>query len=252
MHIAICDDNGADRKQLERLLKRESDKRADTTGVLYVDSYGNTQALLKNPLLYDIFYIDMCHTPGVSVFDIIEKLGQAGSLAPIVLCCSEKNYREQDFSAKAYSEKIFFLDKPIKQEELSSTIDKTLELKQYAPTLIELRDEDGTIYVKEEEILYAIAKGKAILVTMKDGSTKSVRTELHNLYSQWSANHDSFLPPMANYILNCRYITKMTLTGAQMIDGKKFMLSRISQDYAHEIMAHLRAKTESENLFGRI
>ena len=28
MHIAICDDNVADRKQLERLLKRESDKRA--------------------------------------------------------------------------------------------------------------------------------------------------------------------------------------------------------------------------------
>lgn len=26
MHIAVCDDNVADRKQLERLLKRESDK----------------------------------------------------------------------------------------------------------------------------------------------------------------------------------------------------------------------------------
>ena len=27
MHIAICDDNIADRKHLERLLSRESDKR---------------------------------------------------------------------------------------------------------------------------------------------------------------------------------------------------------------------------------
>ena len=31
MHIAICDDNVADRKQLERLLKRESEKRKSTT-----------------------------------------------------------------------------------------------------------------------------------------------------------------------------------------------------------------------------
>lgn len=249
MHIAICDDNGADRKQMERLLKKESDKRASTTGVLYVDSYGNTQALLKNPLLYDIFYIDVCHTPGVSVSDIIDQLKEAGSQAPIVLCCSDTNYREMEFSDK---ERIMFLDKAIKVEELSETIDKTMELKEYAPTLIELRDEDGTIYVKEEDILYAIAKGRAIAVTLKDGSVKNVRTELHNLYSQWSANHDAFLPPMANYILNCRYISKMTFTGAQMTDGKKFMLNRISQDYAHEIMAHLRAKTECQNLFGRI
>ena len=28
MHVAICDDNVADRRQLERLLKRESDKRS--------------------------------------------------------------------------------------------------------------------------------------------------------------------------------------------------------------------------------
>ncbi len=38
MHLAICDDHMADRKQMERLLGRESDRRMNTTGVLYVDS----------------------------------------------------------------------------------------------------------------------------------------------------------------------------------------------------------------------
>lgn len=33
MHIAVCDDNVADRKQLERLLGRESDSRKADTGV---------------------------------------------------------------------------------------------------------------------------------------------------------------------------------------------------------------------------
>ena len=41
MHIAICDDNIADRKHLERLLSRESDKRMGTPNLLYVDSYGD-------------------------------------------------------------------------------------------------------------------------------------------------------------------------------------------------------------------
>ena len=58
MHVAVCDDNVADRKQTERLLGRESDRRAKLTKGLYIDSYGNESALLRNPMQYDIFYID--------------------------------------------------------------------------------------------------------------------------------------------------------------------------------------------------
>ena len=36
MHIAICDDNIADRKHLERLLSRESDKRMGTPNLLWI------------------------------------------------------------------------------------------------------------------------------------------------------------------------------------------------------------------------
>ena len=46
-YIAVCDDNMADRKQMERLLGRESDIRLNDTGVLYIDSYGSEDALLK-------------------------------------------------------------------------------------------------------------------------------------------------------------------------------------------------------------
>ena len=68
MHIAVCDDNVADRKQLERLLKRESDKRAASTGIIYTDSFGNSTSLLSNPMQYDAFYIDMCLTEGITFF----------------------------------------------------------------------------------------------------------------------------------------------------------------------------------------
>lgn len=49
MHIAICDDNVADRKQLERLLKRESDKQYGIREPFYIDSYGNAEALMRSP-----------------------------------------------------------------------------------------------------------------------------------------------------------------------------------------------------------
>ena len=50
MHLAICDDHMADRKQMERLLGRESDRRLNTTGVLYVDSFGSKESILTTPM----------------------------------------------------------------------------------------------------------------------------------------------------------------------------------------------------------
>ena len=47
MHLAVCDDHLVDRKQMERLLGRESDRRIHTTGVLYIDSFGSQESQKK-------------------------------------------------------------------------------------------------------------------------------------------------------------------------------------------------------------
>ena len=234
MHVAICDDNGADRKQMERLLKRESDKRASSTGVLYVDSYGNVDALLANAQMYDVFYVDVCMTPGVTAQGIVSALAKTGSKAPIVLCCSKINYREQTFP-----ENVFFLDKAIKVAELSESIDRAIEIKSEAPAVIELRDETGTIYVTDDEILYGTAKGHAVLATLTGGRTKLLRTDLYNLYSQWAANHSCFLPPSGHVLLNCKHIAKLGPLAATMSDGKRFLLSHHQRLYAEAILQGL-------------
>ena len=87
MHIAVCDDNVADRKQLERLLKRESDKRAASTGIIYTDSFGNSTALLSNPMQYDAFYIDMCLTEGTTGTDVVNALTAQGTLTGLIVLC---------------------------------------------------------------------------------------------------------------------------------------------------------------------
>ena len=62
MHIAVMDDNIADRKQLERLLDRESDRRIQTTGNLYIDSFGALESLFIAPKQYDFFMVDIIIT----------------------------------------------------------------------------------------------------------------------------------------------------------------------------------------------
>ena len=91
MHIAICDDNVADRKHLERLLSRESDKRAGTPNILYVDSYGEKMHFLANPLKYNLIFMDMSSEPGIVEF-IIEHLNAMGYHAPLVLYSDKIDY----------------------------------------------------------------------------------------------------------------------------------------------------------------
>lgn len=226
MHVAVCDDNVADRKQMERLLGRESDRRAKITEGLYIDSYGNEKALLANPMQYDIFYIDMCRTEGLDGAMIATKLRALGVRAPIYMCCSHIDYRQKELP-----ENIFFLDKPIKPDMLISSLDYAYELKKNAVPLIELREENETLYVTETDILYGITEKKHVKVYLTDGRIAKVASSVENLYDQW-AHFETFLMPSFKFLLNGRYIKEVGLFRLTMTNGQKFPIHGIWKEYA--------------------
>ena len=158
MHISVCDDNIADRKQMERLLERASDRRIHTTGVFYIDSYGNVDAVMRSPMLYDAFFIDMTSGP-VNGFQLARRLIDAGVTAPIVLCISTINYRAiidaaiaevpEDAAEKSNHDilrwklksQIQYLNKPIRVAELDEMLDYAIDQKAKTIPTIELRGE---------------------------------------------------------------------------------------------------------------
>lgn len=237
MHIAICDDNVADRHQMERLLKRESDKRGATTGILYVDSYGNGDALLSNPMRYDAYYLDVCKTEGITGIDIAAQLFQAGIQAPVVLCCSDVNYREHALPENMQN--VLFLNKPIKTDELSHTLDIALEIKSKAVPQIELREDTETYYVTEPDILYAVEDGLYIVVTLTDGRQIRVMSDIANFFDQLE-NFPTFLAPSAKSIINGRHIRTLERRKAVMTDGTVFKIHRSCLSYAKEIYEEYR------------
>ena len=234
MHIAICDDNVADRKQLERLLKREADTRTLKSEGFYVDSYGHLKALLRSPMLYDAFFIDMCHgeTTGMDVVDALIKVGVN---APIILCSSLISYRDYSFP-----EHILFLDKPIKKEELSETIDHAIKVKEAAVPHIELREESGEYhYVTEPDILYAVSEGRYLKITLTNQKVLAVLSTLENLYSQL-AGYPMFFPLNRKTLVNGRYLQTIHLLNATMTDGTTFRIALGSLDYARYAMEEFR------------
>lgn len=226
MHVAVCDDNVADRKQMERLLGRESDRRAKLTEGLYIDSYGNERALLANPMQYDIFYIDMCHTEGIDGAQVACKLRDAGVRVPIYMCCSDMDYRNSRLP-----EDVFFLDKPMKAEQLITSLDHAYEIKQNAAPLIELREEKQTLYVTEPDIMYGIAEERHVTIYLADGRIAKVASSAENLFDQWE-HYETFLMPSQKIILSGRFIEKVGMMHVIMKDGRKFPVHGSYKAYA--------------------
>ena len=229
MHVAICKDDVADRKQLERLMGRESLRRTEEKGALYVDSFGNVDRLLSNPLVYDVFFIDICHTTGVSSLEVVHSLIKKGVTATFVLICSNIDYRKQDFP-----EKVIFMNYPVKPEELMAALDEAQErLKDVIPP-IELREDCADIsYVDEDEIIYAREKMDFTYVTLTRNREMRLRLSATTLFAEIEKRHPCFILPNRKYILNCHHIQSFGLFGkAVMVDGAHFHIPKRIIDYA--------------------
>lgn len=222
MHIAICNDNVADRKQLERLLSRESDKRTPETGNLYVDSFGHPDSMLKNPMQFDAFFIDMENTPDISDLNILSRLVKAGCSSPVVLFYStvEEKTKKEAACHDLYAN-VFTLKKPVMVHDLSDLLDNLLLYKSNQETPIELRSKEGTRYVYEHDIVSVEIKGSNIDVTLKSGETISHTASLNGLLAQLES-YPVFFFLNSKMILNARHILDVHGGHIVMCDGRSF------------------------------
>lgn len=235
MHIAICDDNIADRKQLERLLGRESDRRKTDTGVFFCDSYGNTEQLRHNPMPYELFFLDMvANSPNGLEFAL--ELGSLGVTAPIVLCVSKLPYREMASRLSSLPENILFLEKPIKTAELASILDHAIQLNANRVSTIELRNDKETRYVFAEDILYVTGSSSSIHAHLADHADFPIlTTSVENFFSTISMYPDFVLLNEHN-IINLSHVEnfhafRICFDDGTSISSSPFIYSLLKKTY---------------------
>lgn len=234
MHIAICDDNIADRKQLERLLGRESDKHKASSGVFFCDSFGNTEQLRHNPMPYELFFLDLVFQ-SPNAFEFALELQELGVTAPMVLCCSKIPYREIASQHCALPSNLLFLDKPVKTNELSNLLDHAILLNSRRVSTIELRNDKGTRYVYEDDILYVTGSSTSIQVHLADRTDFPVKTSLENFYSS-VAMYPHLKMVTEHMILNLSHITgqnpfRISFSDGSMLPSSPLLYTRLKKDW---------------------
>ena len=225
MHIAICDDNIADRKQSERLLGREADKRRNDREAMYIDSFGNTTALLHSPMIYNMFLIDY-HSEGKTSLDVILALREAGVVAPIwVLGPEEPEYLGE--YRKDHFEDVFFLKKPILKAELSDAVDKAFEFASLLHPPIEVRGIDDTIYIDADELLYVHCYDRQVEVHRANGDIDTLIGVYEETFHSFENNY-RFLLAREQYIINRTFLARLSLFCIHLTTGEKFYISPVT------------------------
>ncbi len=214
VYIAICDNNIADRKQLERLLTREKDRRlAENYDVLYIDSFGSEEALMATPVKYDIFFIDI--TEGAdNGMEIAKKLRGRGITAPIVLCESTISYT----SYVNAPEELIFIEKPINKGQVSHLVDVALDWAGRKTPLVEIRCKNETRFIKHTELVRAIPSDKfSARLCLSDGEFLDMSESVDSLERQ-CRTYGCFIRCKKD-LVNIYHIVHVTDRGFRLTNG---------------------------------
>lgn len=216
MYIAICDDNVADRKHLERLLSRESDKRAGTPNILYVDSYGKKEHFLNNAQKYDLIFLDMVSTPTLAE-EIVMELQKLHVSAPIVMYSSQIDYTQN----KNLPDSIVHRKKPYIPDPLPELLKLgdahvTGKVVSILLTVNKLKQE-----IAISEIHYIYADHNICNVVLRNGPTVQVEEDLQEICLLLEP-YEEFYRLKKDVVINARYITLLTYLSVTMQDYQGF------------------------------
>lgn len=236
MYIALADSSVGDRKQMERLLERESDKRISTTGVIYIETFGSQEALLNSPTVYDAYFLDVTDK-GNNSYDIATAIRKKGILSPIVYCISTIDYH----NCGEMLPNSVFINKPIKVAELSLVLDQILQQKKenLIPT-IEFRDQHESFYLEERDIVYMKGEDYSITIVMSDGKVKTANGFIDNVWTELT-NFKTFVPINNKTIVNARYVKEITSTSIIMTDGTRIKLNLL---HRHSIVSMIEKQKD--------
>lgn len=220
MHVAVCDDNVADRKHIERLLSRESDKRSGTTNILYIESYGNKEHFLSgNPFKYNIIFMDMCSEPGI-VEEILSTLDASGYNAPVILYSSKIDYT----AIPNLPDFVIHEKKPYISDPLPEYLKLGDAHVSKIIATVSVHSNSAACQIPKDSILYALESESGSTLCLSDKGPLKVDETIGELYQIFEP-YEEFVLVNRKSIANFRFVSKLRRFNLVMKDKTKLFIS---------------------------
>lgn len=214
--FAVCDDNPADRDYVVRLI-REWNKKAEV--MLQIDSYPSAEAFLfayEESGDADVLFLDI-EMGDISGVELAKRLRNAGARLQIVFITGYMEYIGEGYDVEA----LHYLLKPVTEEKLNEVLDRAMERLKTREHEMVISLCDGVVRLPLYEIRYLEVRRN--YVTIHAAEEYSVKRSLNELAEELD---ESFCRIQRSYIVNLRFVKKVTKTEVILKDGTVLPLSR--------------------------
>lgn len=214
--IAVCDDNPADRAYVAALIERWG--RAAGMGVT-VERYPSAESFLfayEEDPSFDVLCLDI-EMGEISGVELAKKLRRLGAGLQIVFVTGYMEYIADGYDVEA----LHYLLKPVTEEKLGSVLARALERVKAREKELFLQTTDGSVRVLNSEIRYLEVQRN--YVTIHAAEEYTVKRTLGDLEKELD---ESFFRTGRSFIVNLRFVRKITKTQVFLKDGAQVPLSR--------------------------
>ena len=223
IRIAICDDDPAQREYLTLLLNKWGGERK-----LSAEAYPSAEAFLfayEEDKAFDLLLLDiqMKAMDGIELARVIRKDNDS---LQIVFITGYPDFMAEGFEVSA----LHYLVKPVDEVKLFSVLDRAMKRVDKAAPALLLQANGIKERIPVDSIRYAEAFPHHLTLHMKD-KTQDFRIRFGELESLLSAE---FIRCHRSYIVNMKYVRRITRKAVILDNGEELPLSRAQYDTVNE------------------
>lgn len=227
LKIAVCDDNAVQREYLGEIVAGWAGRNRHLTEIRQYSRAENFLFDYSGEKDFDILLLDI-EMPGMNGVELARKIRQENSVLQIVFITGYYQYFSDGFDVSA----LHYLLKPVDEGKLRPVLDKAADNLACRQRSVLIAEGEGSIKVLLTDILYVEAENVYVAVhTLRN--TYRMRMGLGKFAEQLDG---TFYKVHRSYVVNLKYIKKITRTEITMTNGDTVPISRGLYGEVHEAL----------------
>ena len=233
MHIAICDDNAQELKQLAGLMERfAADNRADVQCRTFTDAEKMLAEAAVHPFSH--YFLDVM-MPGMDGITAAREIRRQDAEAKIIFLTASRDYAYQSYRLKAYD----YLLKPVEEDALFTLLRELLTLEEKAGECLCLQNGHSLFRIPFHRISHVEINQKKLYFHLTDGQVQQLSGTMAEVEQNLLARPE-FFKIHRSYIVNLNQIAALSPDGCIMFMGQNLPISRLLyQQVRRRVMSHL-------------
>ena len=224
LKIAICDDEA---NQIEYLTDVVTTWAKKNRHAIEIKPYSAAKSLLFDYCEekdFDILLLDI-EMPGMSGVELAKAVRKENATVQIVFITGYYEYFSDGFDVSA----LHYLIKPADERKLMPVLDRAVSNLTYRQRSVLLTSPEGDRKVSLADIEYVESENVHVAVHTVSGVYRS-RISLAKFAEQLD---ETFIKVHRSYIVNLKYVKKITRTDITMVSGDLVPISRGMYDEVH-------------------